>query len=80
MTHENDWARMTDVTLSPQTLKAVRHRNRRYLSARERERAMRRELRQAMVAARNDGHTLAAIGNQLGVSPQRVAQILDEAA
>ena len=71
---------MVEATLSAETLKAVRMRNRTYLRARERERLMRHELQRAVRVAREDGHTLQAIGDQLGVSPQRVDQIIREAA
>jgi DNA-directed RNA polymerase sigma subunit (sigma70/sigma32) len=58
-----------------ETLKAVRLRNRQHIRARERERQALSALREAIVAARADGHTLVSIGNILGVSAQRVEQI-----
>lgn len=68
---------------SPQTLRTVRTHLRRYERtrerARERERQERLALQAAIRAAREDGHTLAAIGQQIGVSPQRVEQILKAA-
>lgn len=63
-------------TLSAETLKIVRKRNTSLQRIRDRERAARDELRRALVAAREDGHSLASIGEQLGVSAQRVDQLI----
>ena len=63
-------------TLSGETLKVVRKRNQSLQRIRERERTARTELRDALIAARADGHSLASIGEQLGVSAQRVDQLI----
>jgi len=68
---------------SEKTLKVVSDRLARYEKTRERAREMERKDREALQAAirlaREDGHTLSVIGEQIGVSPQRVEQILKAA-
>jgi DNA-binding MarR family transcriptional regulator len=45
--------------------------------AEESVRIARRELRAAIAAARNDGESMAAIARALGVTRQRVSQLLE---
>lgn len=63
-------------TLSADSLKACRKENASLQRIRERERVQRTKLRRALIAAREDGHSLASIGDQLGVSAQRVDQLI----
>ena len=65
------------------TLTTVSTRLARYDRTRERAREMERKDREALQAAiraaKADGHTYLAIGQEIGVSPQRVEQILKAA-
>lgn len=63
-------------TLSSDSLKACRKENQSLQRIRDKERAQRAKLREAIIAARADGHALATIGEQLGVSAQRVDQLI----
>jgi hypothetical protein len=45
--------------------------------AEESVRAARKELREAILAARENGESLAAIARELGVTRQRVSQLLE---
>jgi DNA-directed RNA polymerase sigma subunit (sigma70/sigma32) len=62
-----------------EALKMIRQRYRKTVRSEQRLRADRAALRQAITAARAEGYTLQSIGDQMGVSPQRVGQILDAA-
>ena len=59
-------------TLSPDSLKAVTLKARKHQRALERAEAARRELHTAVAVAREDGHSLQAIGDRLGVSAHRI--------
>jgi DNA-directed RNA polymerase sigma subunit (sigma70/sigma32) len=63
-------------TLSPEPLKNIRKRRKSMERAIERLRVEREEFRLALIAAREDGHSLASIGEQFGVSAQRVDQLI----
>lgn len=63
-------------TLSSDSLKLCRKENQSLQRIRERERIQRTKLREALVLAREDGHSLSSIGEQLGVSAQRVDQLI----
>jgi len=61
---------------SPRTLRLVTSRNREWQALVVRAEAKREALREAAALAWTDGHTLAAIGTEMGISFQRVSQIL----
>lgn len=67
---------MTDATLSPETLKAITQKARKHQRDLARAEASKLELHGAIAIARADGHSLQSIGDRLGVSAQRVDQIL----
>jgi DNA-directed RNA polymerase sigma subunit (sigma70/sigma32) len=63
--------------MAASSLTRVRRASAKVQRAEEGVRAARRELRAAILSARNDGESLASIARTLGVSRQRVSQLLD---
>ena len=70
---------MSETDSPGEKLKLVRKNYRSYQRAQERVRLSRLELQASIRDARQAGLTLSAIGDQMGISPQRVGQILDAA-
>jgi DNA-directed RNA polymerase sigma subunit (sigma70/sigma32) len=58
-------------------LTRVRRASAKVQRAEEGVRAARKELREAILAARENGESLAAIARELGVTRQRVSQLLE---
>jgi DNA-directed RNA polymerase sigma subunit (sigma70/sigma32) len=63
--------------MAANSLTRVRRASAKVQRAEENVRAARSELRAAILAARKDGESLAAIARALGVSRQRVSQLLE---
>lgn len=63
--------------MAASSLTRVRRASAKVHRAEESVRAARSELREAIVSARKDGESLAAIARVLGVTRQRVSQLLE---